>query len=162
MENLNLHKQKLYSLIVAAIAFITLLLPWQTYSVNLGNFGGFDFGGGGMGRSGSANGFRGWGWLSLIGIIAVIVASLMGDKTKVYDDTMKKVALGGFGLMAVGAVIFMTRAMSVSRGGFKSSPGFGLFICLVVALAGLALLLGLIKIPDSKPPTPPPSAPPQS
>lgn len=163
MENLNLHKQKLYSLIAAAIALITLILPWQTYSVTLGGFGGFDFGGGGgMGRSGSANGFRGWGWLSFLGIIGVVVASLMGDKTKPYDDTFKKVALGSFGVIALGAIIFMTRAISASRGTFKSSPGFGLFICIVVAAAGLALLMGLIKIPDGKSTPPPPPTPPKA
>ena len=125
MENLNLHKQKLYSLIAAAIALITLILPWQTYSVTLGGFGGFDFGGGGgMGRSGSANGFRGWGWLSFLGIIGVVVASLMGDKTKPYDDTFKKVALGSFGVIALGAIIFYDKSHIRKPRHFQIISGF--------------------------------------
>lgn len=151
MESLNLHKLKLYALAGAALALIALLLPWQTWS-----FGGFGFAGG----RGSANGFRGWGWLSLLGIIAVVIASLMGDKTKGYDDTSKVVAMAGFGGIAVGALIFMFRAMSVSGTAFKSSPGFGLFICLIAGIAGLAMVMGLIKMPDPKAPTPPPPPPP--
>lgn len=148
MENLNLHKLKLYAIIAAGVALISLLLPWQTYSTILG--------------SGSANGFRGWGWISMLGIIAVVVASLMGDKIKPYDDMSQKVALGGFAGIAAGAIIFMIRVISVGGNGFKTSPGFGLFICLLVGLAGIAILLGLVKLPDSKPPSPPmpPSPPP--
>ncbi len=155
MENLNLHKLKLYSIIGAAIALIAMLLPWQTYSFG-GGFGGF-------GRGGSINGFRGWGWISLLGLLAVVAAALMGDKTKAYDETSRVVALAGFGGVAAGALIFLIRVMSVkSGGGFNSSPGFGLFICLVVGLAGLAVILGLVKLPDTKPPSPPgpPPAPP--
>jgi hypothetical protein len=156
MENVNLHKQKLYALALAALSLIAIILPWQTFTLafNLGGFGGF--GGGG---SGSVNGFRGWGWLSLIGVIAVVVASLMGDKTKTFDDTFKKVALAGFGAIALGAIIFMIRVMSVGGQGFKTSPGFGLFICLIAGVAGLAWVAGLIKLPENKPPaspTPPP------
>ena len=122
MENLNLHKLKLYALIGAALALVAILLPWQTWS-----FAGFGFGGG----RGSANGFRGWGWLSMLGVITVAIASLMGDKTKTYDDTSKIVVLAGFGGIALGALIFMFRVMSVGNNAFKSSPGFGLFICLL-------------------------------
>jgi hypothetical protein len=155
MENLNLHKLKLYALVGAAIGLIAMLLPWQTYSFGMAGFGG-------MG-GGSINGFHGWGWISLLGVIAVVIASLMGDKTKTYDDMSKNVALGGFAGIAAGAVIFMIRVMTVGGGGgFKTSPGFGLFICLLAGLAGLAVILGLVKIPDSKPPSPPtpPSPPP--
>jgi hypothetical protein len=125
MENLNLHKQKLYALIAAAVGLIALLLPWQTVSFAV-DLGGFGFGGNGKR---SINGFNGWGWLSLLGIIAVVIASLMGDKTKTFDETFKMVALAGFGAMALGAIIFMIRVISVGGHGFKSSPGFGLFIC---------------------------------
>ena len=105
-------------------------------------------------------------WLQGLGLalspwmIAVVIASLMGDKTKGYDDTSKVVAMAGFGGIAVGALIFMFRAMSVSGTAFKSSPGFGLFICLIAGIAGLAMVMGLIKMPDPKAPTPPPPPPP--
>jgi hypothetical protein len=139
MENLNFHKQKLYSLIVAAVGLISLLLPWITYS--FGGFGG-----------GSKNGFGGWGLLTLLGVGAVAVASFMGDKSKEYDAMMKKVALGGFGAMALGGVLYFIRVSSVGQGVVKS--GFGVYIAILAGAAGLLLLLGIIKVPDNKkPPT---------
>lgn len=156
MENLNLHKQKIYALLFAAVALITLLLPWQTYS---GGFGGF-----GMVK-GTVNGFKGWGWLSFLGIIAIVVASLLEDKSKPFEGNMRLVALGGFGLIVLGAVIFLIRVLSVGNQIFKSSPGFGLIICLIVGAAGLAATAGVIQLPDLKKsgtsaPPPPPPAPP--
>lgn len=155
MENLNLHKQKLYSLIIAGVGLIAIILPWMSVSVNLGGFGG-------MGGT-SANGFRGWGYLSLLGVVAVVIAALLGDKTKDYDEMFKKVALGGFAAIAAGAIIFFIRILSYGNGGFtgvKTSSGFGLWIAIVAGLAGLAVLLGLVKVPDITKNTPPPPTPP--
>ena len=147
MENLNLHKQRLYALILAAVALIAIILPWLT--VSLGGFG-----------NRSANGLRGWGYLSLLGIAGVVIASFMGDKTKPYDDMYKKVAMGSFAAIAVGAIVFFVRIQSYGSGGYqgiKTSPGLGLWLCLAAGLAGLAWVAGLIKVPDGpKPPSPPP------
>ncbi|HSU27976.1 MAG TPA: hypothetical protein VLJ68_06325 [Chitinophagaceae bacterium] len=153
MENLNLHKSKLYALAIAAVALIAMLLPWQTVKIAF-DLGGF--GGGAGGRS--VNGFHGWGWISLLGILAVVAGSLMGDKTKDYDANTKMITLTGFGGIALGAVIFMIRVMGVKSGnGFKSSTGFGLFICLVAGVIGLLLVMGLVKMPakPAAPPAPP-------
>ena len=139
MENLNFHKLKLYSLIVAGVALIAIFLNWISWS-----FGGY--GGGG------ANGLRGWGLLSLIGVGVVAAACFMGDKTKDFDANSKKMAMGGFGAIAVGALLFFLRLNQVAGGFSGVKAGLGLWICLAAGLAGLALAFGLIKIPDNKKP----------
>jgi hypothetical protein len=139
MENLGFHKSKLYSLILAGVALISMLLPW--ISVSAGGFGG-----------GSKNGFGGWGLLALLGIAAVAASCFMGDKSKGYDDMGKKIALGGFGAIAAGAVIYLIRVLTMG-GGYggmiKVSPGLGLFLGLAAGAIGLLLLLGIVKMPKS-------------
>ena len=140
MENLGFHKSKLYSLILAGVALISLILPW--FTVSAGGFGGV-----------SKNGFGSWGLLALVGVGLVAAACFMGDKSKGFDDMGKKLALGGFGGIAVGAVIYLIRILSVGGGKYggmvKASPGFGLFIGLAAGAIGLLLLLGIIKVPKS-------------
>lgn len=80
MENLGFHKSKLYSLILAGVALISLLLPWV--SVSAGGFGGA-----------SKNGFGGWGLLVLIGIGLVAAACFMGNKALAFDDMGKNLFL---------------------------------------------------------------------
>ena len=141
MEQMNFHKQKLYSIIVAGVALIAMILPWV--SISLGAFGG-----------GSANGFRGWGILSLLGIAGVAVACLMGDKSKEFDEMYKKVVMGSFGAIAAGALIFFLRISSFGGGFGGVGSGFGLWLCLLAGLTGLGWGLGLIKLPNNKkPPT---------
>lgn len=125
----NLHKQRLYSIVVAAIALIALFLPWIT-----------------VGFLGSLNGFRGWGIFSLLGILGVAVSAFAGDRTLAYDDTMRKVAAASFGAIALGALIFLLTKNS-NYGPFAGT-GAGTWICLIVGLVGVVLLLGLIKIPE--------------
>src|ERR1700733_16093472 len=98
MENLNVFRAKLFAIFAAVLGLIGMLLPWQTYSFGMGGFGGL--------CSGSINGFHGWGWISLLGVLATAVGALMGDKTKDFDDTSKKVAMGGLAGIALGAIIF--------------------------------------------------------
>ena len=135
MEQLNFHRQKLYSLVIAGIALISLLLPWQTFS--LGFLGG-----------GSVNGFHGWGLLALLGVIAVAAISWMGIKSAAYDDNQKKIVMGGFGAIAVGALLTLLTMNQLLKG------GIGLWIGMIAGAAGLALMLGFIKIPE-KPGSPP-------
>src|SRR5262245_23357538 len=85
----GMHKQKLYALIAAGAGFVSLLLPWRTIPI----FGSV------------SNGFNGVGILALLGVIGVIVASFMGDKTKEYDENSKKIAMGSFGAIALGALL---------------------------------------------------------
>ncbi|MEO7982518.1 MAG: hypothetical protein ABI688_00425 [Bacteroidota bacterium] len=140
MDNLGFHKQKLYSLILAGVALISLILPWIT--VSAGGFGGA-----------SKNGFGGWGLLALIGVGLVAAACFMGNKALTFDDMGKKLALGGFGAIAGGAVIYLIRIMTYGGGKYggivKTSPGFGLFIGLAAGAIGLLLLLGMVKVPKS-------------
>ena len=130
----GLPKQKLYSLIVAGIGLISLFLPWLTFKLGI------------LGNN-SANGLRGWGILSLIGVGVVAAACFMGDKTKEFDANTKKIALAGFGGIALGALLFFIRKSSYA--GIMSDAvgtGFGLWLCLLAGLAGLAWVYGLIKL----------------
>lgn len=135
MEQMNFHKQKLYSLIAAGVALIALLLPWISVSF--------------LGASQSWNGFRGWGLLSLIGIIGVAGLSLMGNKAETYSPEYKNYVMIAFAAIAVGALLFFLRKNSVV-GGFDNlvDTGIGLWICLIAGLGGLAFNYGLIKIGD--------------
>ena len=142
MEQMKFHKQKLYSLILAGVAIISMLLPWFSVKAS----GGFGFGV-------SKNGFGSWGLLALIGAGVVVAACFMGDKSKVFDDMGKKLALGGFGAIAGGAVIYLIRILSVGGGKYggmvKASPGIGLFLGLAAGALGLLILLGMIKPPKA-------------
>jgi hypothetical protein len=143
MEQLNFHKQKLYALIIALVAFISLLLPWLT----------LPFGG-------SLNGLRGLGFLSLLGIAAVVALSFMGDKSKEYDANSKKLVMGGFGAIVIGALLFLLTKNSTYGGGLFGSilkPGIGLWLSIIAGLAGLGLTSGIIKLPENKPPATPKS-----
>ncbi len=142
MEQMKFHKQKLYSLILAGVAIISMLLPWFSVKAS----GGYGFGV-------SKNGFGSWGLLALIGAGVVVAACFMGDKSKVFDDMGKKLALGGFGAIAGGAIIYLIRILSVGGGKYggmvKASPGIGLFLGLVAGALGLLILLGMIKPPKA-------------
>ena len=153
MENLNLHKQKLFALAIAVLALIAMFLPWTVQKIPF-----MDFFGQGGGGSTSMNGFRSVGFLSFLGIIGVIIASLMGDKTKEYDKNTKMIALASFGAIAAGALIYFLLVSSKSKG-YGASAGFGVWIALAAGLAGLGWVSGLVKMPDNKPPAPP--APPK-
>lgn len=140
----GLNKQKMYCLIAAGIALVSILLPWATSK---------------MGFGGSENGFHSWGLISVLGIIGLAVATFMGDKSKPYEGQMKMVALGSAGAIGGGALLYLLRVMLGSKSvmGYSVklskviSPGFGLFICLLVGAATLLFLMGIVKIPDNKP-----------
>ena len=133
MEQMNFHKQKLYSLIAAGIALVALLLPWISVSF--------------LGASQSWNGLRGWGILSLVGIGGVTALSFVGNKAEDYTEEYKKYVMISFGAIAFGAILFLLRKNSIV-GGFDSlvQTGIGRWLCLVAGLAGLAFNYGLIKI----------------
>jgi DMSO reductase anchor subunit len=135
MEKMNLHKQRIYSLIIAGVALVTLLLPWLSVNV--------------YGYSRSWNGMKGWGLLSLLGIGAVAAASFMGNKMQDYDANMKKVVLGGFGAIALGALLFFIRKNSLVGSGTGLNTGFGLWLCLAVGVIGVLFHLGLVKPPKA-------------
>lgn len=82
----------------------------------------------------------------MLGILGVAVSAFAGDRTPALDDTMRKVAAGSFGGIALGALIFLLTKNS-NYGPFAGT-GTGTWICLIVGLVGVVLLLGLIKIPE--------------
>ena len=132
MDQLNFHKQKLYSLIIAGVALVALLLPW----LNVFGFSTF-------------NGLRGWGILSLFGVIVVGILTFLENRSSEYTAEYKKYAMIAFGAIALGALLFFLRKNSIAGGalfGDGIKTGIGLWICLAAGLAGLALLYGLIKV----------------
>ena len=140
MDQMNFHKLKLYALIIAGVAFVALLLPWISVSF--------------LGASKSWNGLRGWGLLSLVGVIAVAVITLMGNKPDNYTAENKKFVMAAFGAIAVGALLFFLRkgsaAGSDSMFNDMVKTGMGLWLCLIAGAAGLALLNGMLKIETKK------------
>src|SRR5258705_13080928 len=89
----TMHKQRLYSLIIAVVALITMICPWATVQV--------------LFASGSINGFNGWGWLSFLGIAAVAVSAFLGNKEQTHDPMSKNIVMAGFGGIALGALLFL-------------------------------------------------------
>lgn len=137
MEKLNLHKQKIYSLIIAAIALIALLLPWISVKAY------------GFSKSWSGLSGRGWSLLSLLGVAAVAALCFIGDKTAAFDEKMKKAVLGAFGAIAVGALLFFLRKNQVAGGIPGINTGIGLWLCLVAGVLGVAFHLGFVKPPKA-------------
>ena len=161
MENLNLNKQRLIALVIAAAALITMLLPWSVPKA--------------FGRASNQIGFASWGFLSLIGILGIVLLSFFaGDKTREYDAKTKQLVTFAFGSISLGALIFLIRIFTGSQNlmgySIKYSdivkPGMGLFLCLLAGLVGIAWIMGYldkIKINtshQSAPPPPPPPPPP--
>lgn len=147
MQQVNLHQQRLYSLIEAGIAFIAMLLPWTVEKVQVFQ----------QANSSNMNGFRSWGFLVLIGVIGVIIASFMGDKTREFDKNTKKIALGSFAAITIGAIAYLIalnnagKGQSLQYGGFdfsnaySVSAGTGLWMALVAGIVGLAWVSGVLK-----------------
>lgn len=131
MENLGLHKSKLYSVILAAIGIISCLLPWWHISFNYGGFGG-----GGV----SINGLHKLGIVTFIAFIAAgALPFVMGDKSKPYGDQDKKITAACFGGAAVFALITLLANMHYLS--------FGIFIAIAVGVIGALLTWGMVKVP---------------
>ncbi len=134
MEQMNLHKQKLYALIIAGVALVALMLPWLSVNV--------------FGASSSVNGFRSWGILLLVGIGGIAALCFTGDRQQGFLPEQRNLVLGAFGAIALGALLFLLRKNSISGGMFSDmvSTGIGLWLCLIAGLVGLGITLGFIKI----------------
>jgi hypothetical protein len=134
MENLNLHKQKLYALIIAGVGVIACFLPWWSF--------------GGFGINYSVNGMHELGLLAFIGfVVAGVVTFVMGDKTKPYADQEKMIAAGAFG---VAGLIALIQFLRISTG-----ASFGIWLAILAGIAG-AVLVWVIKpeqLEGKKPPT---------
>jgi len=128
MEKLNLHKQKLYALIVAAVGVISCILPWWKISY------------GGFGISASINGLHELGWISFLGFIAAgVVTFFMGDKTKPYEGQEKMIAAAAF---AAGGGIALIQFLRQTH--FAS---FGIFLAIAAGVVGALWVWGIIKMP---------------
>lgn len=132
MENLGLHKQKLYSLILAALGIVSCLLPW--WHVSFGGFGGY----GGV----SINGLHKLGIVTFIAFIgAGALPFVMGDKSKPYAGQEKTISTACFGGAAAFALITLLANMKYLS--------YGIFIAIAVGVIGLLLMLGKISVPKS-------------
>jgi hypothetical protein len=152
--SINLHQQRIFTLVFAVIAFIGMILPWS--SANLGF----------MAKQ-TSNGFAGWGILTLFGVAGAIVAALFGDKTKELDQTFRYIGIGSFIAIILGA--FIAFMQIVNGGGFGVKSGIGVWFCIIAGVLGLLWVTGVIKMPPkgpmppssmpSTPPAPPPPPP---
>ena len=137
MENLNLHKQKLYALIIAGVGLIAMFLPW--WKISFGGYGGFA---GGM--STTINGLHELGFISLLGFIgAGAVTFAMGDKTKPYEGQPKMIAAACFAGAALIALIQFLRQTKFAS--------FGIFLAIAAGVVGALWVWGIIKLPENKP-----------
>jgi hypothetical protein len=144
--NLNLHRQRLIALGIALVAVISMLFNWSSPKTGITGIE-------------SQNGFASWGFMSLAGILGVVAVSFVGDKAQPYAGQFKQIVMAAFGLIALGAIIFMIRIFTGSsefntfegRQTYKLnqlvSPSFGLFLCIIAGAAGLVLISGVIKMP---------------
>jgi hypothetical protein len=141
MEQLNLHKQKLYALIAAVVGVIACFLPWWSF-----NFG-YAYGYGGA--SYSVSGMHELGLLAFLGFIGAGVVCFLGDKSKPFEGQFKLIAAGAF---ALAALITLIQFLRISTG-----ASFGIWISLIAGVAG-AVIVYVLKpeqLGGSKPPTPP-------
>jgi len=126
MENLKFHKQKLYALIIAAVGFISVFLPWWKVSFGFGGFGSY-----------SQNGFRDLGIITFLGFVgAGVVIFAMGDKTKPFEGQVKMIAAACFAGAGLFALIQLLR-----QSHFTS---YGLYLSILAGIAG-AVLVYVIK-----------------
>lgn len=141
MENLNVHKQKLFAVIIAAIGIIACILPW--WSVGGGTAYGYRI------PSVNINGLHKLGIIAFIAFIAAgIVPFVMGDKTKPFEGQVKMITAGCFGAAAL--FILLTLLFNMKY------LAFGIFLAMVVAVIGALFVWGLVKMPQTpSSPTPP-------
>lgn len=125
MQQLNLHKQKLYALIAAVIGVIAMFLPW--WSLSFGSVEGF-------GRLGgySINGMHGLGILAFLGFAGAAVCCFLGDKTKPFEGQFKMIAAACFGGAALITLIQFLR--------LSSNTSFGIWLSLLAGIAGAVIV----------------------
>src|ERR1041385_160037 len=134
MENVNLHKSKIFAIVIALVGIISHFLPWWHVSYNnqFFNAGGLSY---------SINGLHKLGIISFICFIAAgIVPVVMGDKTKPFEGQEKMITAICFGAAAFFAVLTLVFNLK-----FLS---FGIFIAIIAGIAGAAVAWGLVKTPE--------------
>lgn len=172
MQQINIHKVKLFALAEAAFALIGLFLTWtmEQYPAQQANQMGF----GQMNAmtTTTQNGFNSWGYLALVGVIGVVASVfIMGDKTKDYDQNGKNLSMLSFVLIIAGALIYYFRLTSEAKNlaalyqqqygiNYSASAGMGIWLTLVAGVIGLAWVTGILNklsAPSTPPPPPTPT-----
>jgi hypothetical protein len=161
MQNVNLHKQRLITVAMAALGLIFLFLPWATLGAGIGSKMGYAIVG---------------GIISAIAFAGIIVDSLvLGDKTKPFDKTGKLIAIIAFAIaFLMTLIVAFGGSEKVSNGVFemeiKRTAGIGVWLTLILEIAGLLWITGVLDklmqqktsssggFPPSAPPPPPPPA----
>jgi hypothetical protein len=141
-------------LIVSALLFIMIFLPWwSSPSVNLGSFG--------VIGGGSVNGFHSGGILTFLAALAGIALSFLEISNAKYRAYM---IMGIGGLALLGALIAFA-----SYSGLGFSIGFGRILALIFSIALIAVgfldyrgidLWAKMKASSAKSSSPPPASPP--
>jgi hypothetical protein len=144
--SINLHQQRILALVFAAIAFIGMILPWSV--TNLGF------------SKQTSNGFAEWGILALFGVAGVVVASLLGDKTRELEQNFRYIAIGSFVAIVLGSFIQFMKIVNISGLGVKT--GVGVWFCIIGGILGLLSVTGVLKSAFKAPASSPtsPSVPP--
>jgi hypothetical protein len=128
----QLHKQRIFSLIIAGISLIFIFLPWWSYDTSFFSY--------------KINGFRNLGLLSVAGIVGVIIIVCAGDKTQLFAGKIKTIALISFGAIMMGAIAAIALPPALSGYGLSANSGIGLWLTLVSGLMGILVVSGLLKI----------------
>lgn len=161
MENVNIHKQKLITIILAALVLIFCFLPWIKQSAQ-----GF--------QTSSNMGFTVWGGIiCAIGAVGAVIACLMGNKLEPFSKQTKIIAIVCFVVIFLFALIVAIASSGTEQAqtniGYivevKKSAGIGSWLTMILGLAGIAWTSGILnQLMQSKPvgsiPPPPPPPPP--
>ncbi|MBS1631574.1 MAG: hypothetical protein JST10_03265 [Bacteroidetes bacterium] len=167
MQQVNLHKQRLITVAIAALGLIFLFLPWIKNSAQ-----GF--------QTSSNMGYVIWGGIiCAIAFAAAIATSLLiGNKMQAFDKQGKLIAIIAFAAALLFTIIFLITASGTENQmtnlGYavqvNKSAGIGAWLCLILEIGGLVFVSGILNKlmqqntmagrPASN--TPPPPPPPKS
>lgn len=174
MQQKFLHNVKLIALAEAAIALVGMFLAWtvEKLPAQLLNQQQGQFGQGDQGQFGqlanamtttTQNGFNSWGWLALVGILVVVVATLVtGPPQRDYDRNGRIIATIGFGVIALAALIYFFRLTSVAKDyeqamlqrgiQYSASAGMGLWSVMLAGILGALWVSGVLaKLNTNRP-----------
>ena len=174
MQQKFLHNVKLIALAEAAIALVGMFLAWtvEKLPAQLLNQQQGQFGQGDQGQFGqlanamtttTQNGFNSWGWLALVGILVVVVATLVtGPPQRDYDRNGRIIASIGFGVIALAALIYFLRLNSVAKDyeqamlqrgiQYSASAGMGLWSVMLAGVLGALWVSGVLaKLNTNRP-----------
>ena len=146
MQQVNLHKSKIISLVIALVGIISCFLPW--WRVSYGGYGEIL----GLGGAVTINGLHKLGIVAFLAFIAAgVVPVIIGDKTKPFEGQEKMITT-----ICFGAAVLFTLITLLANSKFLS---FGIFIALIAGAIGALFVWGIVKMPENKPASTPPPSP---